>query len=317
MNFKVAQVDYDYPDSEIERQIIEKAGGKLYSAHLTDSNAIIDFAKDADAIICQYAMITKPMLEKLPKCRVISRYGIGLDNVDVDSAKELGIYVAHNPAYCIEEVSNHAIAMILTQYRQIAMGTYQIKHGIWNFMKLIPIPSAENYTIGIIGLGHIGTRVAQKLRVFGFSVIAYDPYKQDEAFKQLSIKRVSLETLMAESDCITIHCSLTDETKDLINLELLSKMKRTAYLVNTSRGPVVDLEALTTILEGGLIRGAALDVLPTEPPKSFSRIAQLPSLLLTPHIAFYSDTSIKVLRATIAEQVVEVMQGKKPQYNAY
>ncbi len=317
MSFVVAQVDYDYPDREIEKQIIEAAGGVLKSAHLLTEDEVIEFAADADAIIVQYAPITRKVLESLPKCKIVSRYGIGIDNVDVKAAKELGIYVAHNPQYCINEVSDHAIAMILSLQRHITRGTQQVKQGIWDFTRLVPVKAADRTTIGLVGFGNIGRRTAEKLKVFGFSIIAYDPYVSDEVFKEYGVSSVSLEHVMEQSDCISVHCALTEETVNLIDEKMLSLMKTDSFIVNTSRGPVIDIEALSVALEMEKIHGAALDVLPNEPPHSFDRISHMPTLLLTPHIAFYSETSIIELRSTIAEQVVQVMKGDVPRFNAY
>ena len=317
MSFVVAQIDYDYPDSEIEREIIEAAGGTLKSAHLEQEDDIVSFAEDADAIIVQYAQMTKTVMERLPKCKVISRYGIGIDNIDVQAAKSLGIYVAHNPQYCIDEVSDHAIAMILSLQRQITHGTELVKQGIWDFLKLTPVKSSKHTTVGIIGFGNIGRRTAEKLKVFGFSLIGSDPYVDDEVFNHYGVHKVSLEEVMSESDCITIHCSLTAETNNLVNKRMISLMKPNSFIVNTSRGSVLDVDALSSALENNSIHGAGLDVLPSEPPKSFERISHLPTLLLTPHLAFYSETSIIELRKTIAEQVVQVIHGEPPMYNAY
>ncbi|WP_020612076.1 C-terminal binding protein [Sediminispirochaeta bajacaliforniensis] len=317
MSFLVAQVDYDYPDTRIEREIIEAAGGELKSAHLRDEQELIDFAADADAVIVQYAPITRNVLEHLPSCKIVSRYGIGIDNVDVVAAQELGIYVAHNPEYCIDEVSDHALAMIMTLQRQIASGTDLVKQGMWDFTKLTPIKASSQTTIGIIGFGHIGRRIAQKLQAVGFPCIAHDPYVSQETFDSHGVRRVALPYLMQYADCITVHCSLTDETKNLVDAAMIGLMKPEAYIVNTSRGPVIDVDALSLALRQGKVRGAALDVLPEEPPKSFEEIAHLPSLLLTPHIAFYSETAIVELRSSIARQVVQVMQNEAPRYNAY
>ncbi|MBK5261731.1 MAG: C-terminal binding protein [Peptostreptococcaceae bacterium] len=318
MSFKIAQVDYDYTDNKLEKGIIEKAGGEIKSGHLVNTEDVYDFAKDCDAIMCQYVKITRELFERLPNIKVVSRYGIGVDNIDVEAAKDHHVFVVHNPVYCIEEVSNHALALIFSQYRQINQGNYQVKHGIWDFNKLYPIPAAENYTIGIVGLGHIGTRVAEKLKIFGFNLIGYDPYVNKEYFDKTGVKKVTLEQLMATADCVTIHCALTEETTKLIGSQEIDLMKTTSCLVNTARGPVVDFEALLSALEKKTIRGAGLDVLPEEPPQNYERIAQIPSLEVTPHLAFYSDTSLDVLRTSVTEQVIGVVKtGKAPQYNAY
>lgn len=313
----MAQVDFDYPDSIIEKKIIEQAGGKLKSANLTDPQKIIEFAKGADAIIVQYSQITREILKSLPKVKVVSRYGIGIDNIDVNAARELGVYVAHNPVYCIDEVSDHALAMIMTLQRQIAFGTNQVKEGIWDFSKLTPVKASRDTVIGIIGFGNIGKRIAKKLKIIGFQCIAYDPYIEKEVFFKNGVQNVSLNDLMEQSDCVTIHCSLTNETKNMINYDLLKRMKPAAYIVNTSRGPIIDMEALFRALRKNDIRAAALDVLPEEPPETIESLRDIPSLLLTPHLAFYSETSIIELRSSIAEQVVQVMRNEKPKYNAY
>lgn len=316
-DFLVAQIDFDYPDSDIEREIIEGAGGRLISAHLESPDEIIEFASGADGIIVQYAQLTRDVLARLSRCKIISRYGIGLDNIDLDAAREIGIRVAHNPAYCISEVSDHAVAMVLNLLRQICYGTDLIRNGIWNYSRMTPIKAAGDTVIGIFGFGRIGRRFAEKMLALGYQCIGCDPYVEDEVFKSYDVRAVSLSDLIAQSDCISIHCSLTDETRGIFNETNLGKAKQGAYIVNTSRGPIIDLEALCTLLESGHIRGAALDVLPEEPPKNNCTILQSLRVILTPHAAFYSDASIIELRSSIAEQVVEFMKGNVPRYLAF
>lgn len=284
---------------------------------MSEPDQIVEFAQDADAIIVQYAQVSRETLQRLPKCKVVSRYGIGIDNIDVQAAKELGIYVAYNPQYCIDEVSDHAVAMIMSLHRQISFGTDQVRKGIWDYTKLIPIKATSETTIGIFGFGNIGRRVASKVKELGYKCTGFDPYLDDMVFDDLGIQRVSMEQLFSKSDFITIHCSLTPETRGIIDEEAIWLMKKGAYIVNTSRGAVINIDALVTALSEERLGGAALDVLPEEPPKSLDPIVNMPSVLLTPHLAFYSETSIIELRSSIAEQVVEVMQGKVPRYNAY
>lgn len=316
-DFLVAQIDYDYPDSDIEREIVEKAGGRFISAHLKSPDEIVDFASDADGIIVQYAHMTKDVLTRLPRCRIVSRYGIGLDNIDLDAAKEIGICVVHNPAYCIDEVSDHAAAMVLNLLRQISYGTHLISQGVWDYSRMTPIKASGDTVIGIFGFGRIGRRFARKMLALGYQCIGCDPYVEDEVFASHDVRRVSLTDLFALSDCISIHCSLTEETRGVFNGSSLGRMKEGAFIVNTSRGPIVDIEALCALLESGHIRGAALDVLPEEPPRNNCAILQSPRVLLTPHAAFYSDASIIELRSSIARQVVEFMKGNTPTYPAF
>lgn len=315
--FLVAQIDYNYPDSEIERNIIEQAGGRLISAHLSSPDEIIDFASGADGIIVQYALMTKPLLSQLKKCKVISRYGIGLDNIDLNAAKELGIEVAYNPVYCVDEVSDHAAAMVLNLLRQIHYGTDLVHNGIWDFGRLAPVKASKETVIGLFGFGRIGRRFAKKISAFGYQCIGYDPYVDADVFTSFSVAKVSFEELLAQADCISVHSSLNEETRNIFNRESLGKMKKGAFIVNTARGPIIHVEDLCALLEEGHIRAAALDVLPDEPPKMNSAILRSPHLILTPHSAFYSDASVIELRKTIAEQVVEVMQGKRPRYPAF
>lgn len=316
-DFLVAQIDFDYPDSDIEREIIEKAGGRFISAHLDSPDEIVDFASDADGLIVQYARMTRDVLARLPKCKIISRYGIGLDNIDLDAAKEIGICVVHNPAYCIDEVSDHAVAMVLNLLRQISYGTDLIHSGVWDYSRMTPIKAAGDTVIGIFGFGRIGRRFARKMLALGYRCIGYDPYVEDEFFTSDNVTRVSFFELLAQSDCVSVHCSLTDETRGIFDETNLGKMKQGAFIVNTSRGPIVDIAALCVLLESGKIRGAGLDVLPEEPPKHNCAILQSPRVLLTPHAAFYSDASIIEVRSSIAEQIVEFMKGNVPRYPAF
>ncbi|MCK9482235.1 MAG: C-terminal binding protein [Bacteroidia bacterium] len=318
MSFIIAQLDYDYPDNKIEKIIIEQQGGTLISSQLRDEDEIVEFAKDADGLIVQYANITQAILEKLPKCKVVGRYGIGVDNIDVDAARSMNIKVVNNPEYCIDEVSDHALAFIMSLHRQIGLGTTQVRSGIWDFTKLTPIKATKDTVIGFVGFGKTAQALARKLNGIGFiKFVAYDPFLNREVFKQLNVKSHTLEEVMKNSDIISIHSALTQETKNMISKNLIEMMKPTAFLINTSRGGVVDNEALFLALENNIIRGAGLDVLDVEPPLSFDKIKKLDNLYITPHIAFYSETSIIELRTSIAEQVVQVVKGEKPKFSLF
>lgn len=306
---KVVITDCDHPSVEIERKVFSEIDPEFVLAYCNTEDEVIETAKDADGIINQYAPITKRVIKSLKKCKVIARYGVGVDNIDIEAATEYGIIVANVPDYCVDEVSTHAMALILSCARGITLLDNKIRDKKWDFTLAKPLFRTKGKTLGLFGLGRIARVVAQKASGFGFKIIAYDPYvsKVDD-----EIELVEFSKLLSNSDFISIHSPLTDKTRHLFGENNLRAMKRTAYLINTSRGPIVDEEALYNILKKRWIAGAALDVMEKEPPDWENLLLKLDNLIITPHISFYSEESYVELKTKTAKAVLSVLKGKLP-----
>jgi len=304
--FKVVFADYDYHSIDIELKQLEQIDAEIIKGQCKTEEELIRLAKEADGIICQYAPFTAKVMNALEKCRIISRYGVGVDNIDVKAATEKGIMVAYVPDYCIEEVSNHAIAMIVNFARQISLFDRSTRNRNWDVMLSKPIFRLSEQTIGILGLGRIGSAVAKKLKNFNVKILAYDPYVKNVIE---GVRIVDFQELVEKSDYITIHTPLSEETKQIFTQKIFKQMKKSAYLINTARGGIINQEALFEALNNKEIKGAALDVLKNEPP-DWSEIPQLENLILTPHAAFYSESSFEELKKRTAQAVVDVLQGK-------
>ena len=275
----------------------------------SDEEGLLEFCREADGIITQYGAFTRRVLRELRRCKVITRYGVGVDTVDLDTATECGIIVAFVPDYCTDEVSTHAVALILALHRRLILLDREVRRGNWEFRVAAPVTRLAGQTLGIVGLGRIGLRVAEKLRPFGLRILATDPYRTDWP---AWVHRVSLNELLEASDIVSLHCPLTAETRHLISLPALRQMRRSAILVNTARGGVVDTEGLLQGLREHWIAGAALDVLEIEPMPAGHSLARLDNVILSPHAAWYSEGSIVELKRKVATAVRRVLEGKIP-----
>lgn len=306
---KVVITDCDHPSIEIERKVLSEINPEFILAQCETEDEVIEAAKDADGIINQYAPITRRVVESLKRCKVIARYGVGVDNIDVEAATEHKIIVANVPDYCIDEVSTHTMALILACARGITLLDSKIREKKWDFTLAKPLFRTKGKILGLFGLGRIARVVAQKASGFGFKIIAYDPYvsKNDDG-----IELVEFSKLLSNSDFISIHSPLTDETRYLFGENKLRAMKKTAYLINTSRGPIVDEEALYKALKKRWIAGAALDVMEKEPPDWKNLLPKLDNLIITPHISFYSEESYVELKTKTAKAVLSVLKGGLP-----
>ena len=292
------------PEEDVLRDI---AKIELYQRN--DEEGLLGFCLDADGILTQYGAFTRRVLKALRRCKVICRYGVGVDTVDLAAATECGIVVAFVPDYCTDEVSNHAAALILALHRGVRPLDREVRAGNWQFRAAAPITRLAGQTLGIVGLGRIGFMLAEKLRPFGLTILATDPYRKDWPDW---IRRVFLDELLAASDIVSVHCPLTTETRHLIGAAALGKMKRSAFLVNTARGGIVDTGALLQVLMERRIAGAALDVQEVEPMPADHPLARLDNLILTPHAAWYSEGSIVELKRKVATAVRLVLEGKIP-----
>lgn len=306
---RIVITDCDHPTVEIEKEILSEIDPEFILAQCNTEDEVIEVAKDADGIINQYAPMNRRVIESLKRCKVIARYGVGVDNIDIEAATEHKIIVANVPDYCIDEVSTHAMALILACARGIALLNSKIREKKWDFTLAKPLFRTQGKTLGLFGLGRIGRMVTQKASGFDFRIIAYDPYvsKVDGG-----IKLVEFSQLLSDSDFVSIHVPLTAETRHSFGENELKKMKKTAYLINTSRGPIVDEKALYQALKNRWIAGAALDVMEKEPPDWNSSLLQLDNLIITPHISFYSEESYVELKTKVAQAVLSVLKGELP-----
>jgi D-3-phosphoglycerate dehydrogenase len=310
-SFHVTVSDSVFPNLDPARQVLSSIGAELRLSDGPTPEAIVSAATSSEALLVTYAKITADMIQKMPKCRVISRFGIGVDNVDIQAATTAGIVVTKVPDYCIDEVSDHAMALLLAIVRKIPSSSARTHDGRWEMKAVVPIHRLRDSVLGLAGFGRIPQLVAPKAKAFGMKVIAYDPFVPDDAFKGAGVDRVDLPHLLATSDYISIHTPLTPETQRLFNRDTFARMKRGAYIVNTARGPIIDEAALAEALDSGQIAGAALDVMTQEPPPA-SPLFGRDNVIITPHTSFYSEESLVELQVKAAQEVVAVLSGKSP-----
>ena len=308
-SWKVVITDCDQGSIKEEEEEFARIGVELVLAQVKGEEDLIRVCQEADGLINQYALLTRKVLQHLPKCKVISRYGVGVDSIDLRAATDLGIIVANVPDYCMDEVSNQTIAMILTLIRKTAFFDQKVKSGQWDFHPGIPIYRTRGKTLGLVGSGKIGLEVAKKISNFGVRVISFDTYLQKAPE---GIELTDLDTVLKESDFISIHCPLNESTRHLIGEKEFKKMVKKPILINTSRGPIIDEKALIQALTEGLITGAGLDVLEKEPPDLRNPLLNMENVILSPHVSFYSEESICELKRRTAENVSSVLLGKWP-----
>jgi len=306
--------DHVFPAIDLQRKVIESAGFTLeeIKPNCKVEYEVIQKCGRADVLLVQWAPITRRVLEALPNVRGVVRYGIGVDNIDVQAAKELGRMVSNVPNYCQEEVSDHAVSMILSLARRIPHDDNQMKHGGWGVGPFLPIPAFADLTLGLVGFGSIARKVSEKARPFRFRQIASDPVAPAEVFAKHGVERVDLDTLLRTADIISLHCPLLPDTRHMVNAESIARMKPGTILVNTARGPLVNEPDLVTALKAGKIVGAGLDVFEKEPLAANSPLRSLPNVILTSHAASVSARSVDLLQIQAAEAARDILLGKRP-----
>jgi len=312
MTLKILVTDYNWPSLEIEAHILRAAGAELVVAETGAEAELVRLAPEADGILTCWKLVTPAVLDAAPRCRVVSRYGVGLDNIAVQRATELGILVTNVPDYCFEEVSDHAMALLLACARRVTLFAAATQAGQWNLKAGWPLPRLRGQTLGIIGFGRIGRALAPKAVGFGLKLLVYSPRTPPEEVAPYGALTGDLAHLLHESDYVSLHVPLTDATRGLINAATLRQMKPGAYLINTSRGAVIDEAALLAAVQQKVIAGAALDVLTQEPPVAGHPLLGQPNILLTPHAAFYSEAAIEELQHKAAEHVAQALRGEIP-----
>lgn len=309
-DFKVLLTDYAWPDVTIERSILAQAGAELVLPPATDERSLATAATGVDAIMTNWAKVTRPVIAAAPNCRIVSRLGVGLDNIDVAFASERGIVVTNVPDYCLIEVAEHALALLLSLARKTAFYHHQTKSGQYDLKAGPPLRRIEGQTLGIVGLGNIGRRLAHKAMGLGLSVIATDLVQSNPLPR---VAWCNLDELLARSDYVSLHLPATPQTRHLIGARELGLMKPTAYLINTARGALVDHAALAQALAAGRLAGAALDVQEQEPPDLCQPPYNDPRVIVTPHASFLSVESLENLRTRTARQVATRLAGGVPE----
>jgi D-3-phosphoglycerate dehydrogenase len=306
--------DHVFPSIALQRRVLESAGFTLEEVKpiCKTEDDVIQHCGRADALLVQWAPITRRVLEALPRVRGLVRYGIGVDNIDIPAAKSLGRVVSNVPTYCQEEVSDHAVAMMLSLARRISHDHDQIKHGGWGITPFLPIPAFSDLTLGLVGLGSIARKVSEKARPFRFRQIAFDPVASADVFAKAGVERVDRDTLLQTADIISLHCPLTPDTRQMINADSIAKMKPGVILINTARGPLVNEADLVAALKSKKIVGAGLDVFEKEPLPVDSPLRALPNVILTSHAASVSTRAVELLQIQAAEAARDILLGKRP-----
>ena len=309
-SFRVLITDRPWPDLEIERSILGAIGAEVVEPAEPTAEAIAAAAPTADAVAACWAPFPGELLERCPRCRVVSRLGVGLDNIPVETASRLGIPVTYVPDYCITEVADHTLALVLSLLRDVLAFDRSLKAGRYDPNRFAPRRLSE-LALGIVGYGRIGRAVAERATAFGFRVLATSRSGNSYGDK---VEMTSVDELVATADVVSLHLPLADETRHLIDAARLGRMKPTAYLVNTSRGGLIDSAALLEALRNGQIAGAGLDVFDPEPPPAFDPLVAHPQVIATPHVAFRSEEALIELRTRASRQIADVLQGRTPEH---
>ena len=310
----VVVTDSPFPSLDPAKKALEEANAEVVQAPSSSEEDIIKAAENADAILVTYAKLNENILRSLKNCKAIGRFGIGVDNIDLKVAGELGISVNYVPDYCLDEVSDQAMAMIISMARKIPQSNKLVQSGRWEMPAVVPMYRLRGKTVGLIGFGNIPRLMTPKAQAFGFNVIASDPYAPKELFEKYGVESVSMDELYERSDFISVHAPLLPETKGLVNKDAFKKMKDTAVIVNTARGPLINEKDLIEALDKNEIGGAGLDVVETEPLPKNSPLIGRDNVILAPHTAFYSVEALEELQTKAASDVARVLNGEEPVY---
>tara|TARA_Y100000590_G_C15618548_1_gene976694 strand:+ start:318 stop:1289 length:972 start_codon:yes stop_codon:yes gene_type:complete len=310
---KVAVVGARFGALTVENKILNPIGCKIVEGLGKTESELIKLCDGADAVIVgSICDLTEPVINSLNNCQIISRAGVGTDNIDKRTAKKMGIIVTYVPDYCIDEVSDHAMSFILYYARKLQEAKEEVLSGNWGISNLRPIYPLKESILGILGIGRIGASLAKKASTFGMKLIAFDPFADDSVFKKLKAQKVTLQQLLKKSDYLSLHAPYTKKTKEIIQKKTLSLMNKNAVIINVARGELINETDLYSSLKKGSIRAAALDVLTEEPPKKTNKLLTLENCIITPHSAWYSTNAQNELRQKAAEEVKRVLSKRKP-----
>ncbi|WP_432748181.1 C-terminal binding protein [Pectinatus frisingensis] len=309
---KIIITDCDHKNIDIETSIFKKADIPFELRQCHTEKAVINECKNAQALIVQYAPITKKVMENLTELKVIVRYGVGVDTIDITAATKYKIQVCNVPDYGINEVADHAIALMMAFTRKIVLMNTFTKKQKWDYTRSIPVHRASSQTVGVVGLGRIGKNFAEKAHALGYNIIGFDPYYKERA-KTEFIKVVPLEELIRQADVISLHIP-ADGNKNLFDKAAFKKMKKSAVLLNVARGGIINEDDLYEALKNGEIGGAGVDCVSDEPMNSGSRLFELDNYIATPHMAWYSEEAARELKCKAAEEAVRFLNGEKIHY---
>jgi D-3-phosphoglycerate dehydrogenase len=313
---RVVAVDHRFGDLALERELIEPAGGELVDAAGWEPDAVMEACAGARAILLGARFqFDRERIGALRECRAIVRYGVGYENVDVEAAGEAGIAVATVPDYCVEEVSDHALALLLALNRRLFGLARHVEAGEWSTAPAQGVPRLTGLALGVVGYGRIGSALGRKARGIGLRVLAFDPGRPAEELRAEGAEPTELDPLLEVSDFVSLHAP-GGGPGPLLDTRRIALMKKTACVVNVARGELVDEAALADALREGRLEGAALDVTEPEPPPDDSPLRSAPNLILTPHAAWFSTEAVRELRTGAAEEVARVLRGEPPQHSA-
>jgi D-3-phosphoglycerate dehydrogenase / 2-oxoglutarate reductase len=310
----IAVTDSVFPSLDPAKAALAHLNPTFRMSKSGNADDILEVAKDADAILVTYAKITPDIIAQLTRCKAIGRFGLGVDNIDLPAAKAKGIAVNYVPDYCIREVSDHTMALLLALIRKIPLSNKLVQAGRWEMPAVVPIRRIEGTVLGLVGFGHIPRLVAPKAQAFGIKVIAFDPYAKPELFKTAGVESVDFDTLLQRSDYISVHAPLMPATRGMMNAAAFAKAKKGVLIVNTARGPLIDEPALIAALDAGQVGGAGLDVVTAEPLAKDSSLLGRDNVIVSPHTAFYSIEALDELQSKCASDVARVLGGEKAVY---
>ena len=304
----VAVTDHPFRDLDIERSILEPSGYAVAEHQCATAEEVAEACADAVGVLNTYAPMPAEVIERLGRCRAISRYGVGLDTIDLDAASARDIAVSNVPDYCVEEVALHTIALLLAAHRRVVRGDRLVRDGGWGALAPGPVRRLEGQLLGLVGMGRIPRAVVPKARALGLRVAAYDPFVAQEGWPQGVERYDELERLAGDADFLSLHAPLTEDTHHVVDEGLLARMPGHAVLVNTARGGLVDTDAVTRALAEGRLGGAALDVLESEPPPPDLALLREEGAIVTAHQAFYSEEALRELQRKAAENLLEALE---------
>jgi D-3-phosphoglycerate dehydrogenase len=310
----IAVTDSPFVNLDAAKAALGRLKPDLRTAKSASTEDIIEVARDADAVLATDASLPAPLIRQFTRCKVIGRLGLDATNIDLPAALAMGITVTAVPDYCVREVSDHTMALLLALVRKIPLSNAYAQSGRWDAAALAPIPRLAGRVLGLFGFGAVARQVVPKAKAFGLRLAAYDPYVPQDVIRSAGVDGLSLNQLLAMSDFVSIHAPLAPPTRGLFGADTFRKMKKGAMLVNTAQGLLIDEAALVAALDSGQLAGAALDVLATEPPLQDSPLLARDNVILTPHTGFYSVEAVEELQNKCASDVVRVLSGEPPVY---
>jgi D-3-phosphoglycerate dehydrogenase / 2-oxoglutarate reductase len=310
----IAITDSPFHSLDPAKAALAQLDPEYRTAKSPSAEDILAVARDADAVLVTYAKLPGELLRQFTRCRAIGRFGLGVDNIDLPAAKALGIAVNYVPDYCLREVSDHAMALLLALARKVTFANKLVQSGRWEVPPIVPLRRLEGQVLGLVGFGNIPRALAPKAKALGLKVLAHDPYAAKDAMSAAGVEGVSFDDLLARSDFISVHAPLSAATRGMMNADAFARMKKGAFLINTARGPLIDEPALIAALDSGHLGGAALDVVTQEPLAKDSALLGRDNVILTPHTAFYSVEALEELQTKCASDVARVLSGERAVY---